>query len=150
MIVSVAEGFTNGSGVAACQPTINYGGGICDPDTWAKSVFEEMQEMRLAGLSTYKPILDSMASNCNGLSCTFDWNGNGSTSVATFSGGAAKITSAGQACGLNNLTQYTWVPGMFMAAKDGTEILATASSTSSTQGASTLGSRGLKYGQPGT
>jgi hypothetical protein len=38
---------------------------------------------------------------------------------------------------------------MFMAAKDGTTLLTSASSISSTQGASTLGSRGLVYGTPG-
>lgn len=40
LIVTLAAAYTNGSGVAACQPTLAFGGGICDPDTFAASVFE--------------------------------------------------------------------------------------------------------------
>jgi hypothetical protein len=40
LVITVAAGYTNASGVAACQPTILFGGGICDPDTFAASVFE--------------------------------------------------------------------------------------------------------------
>lgn len=148
LIVSVAQSYTNAAGVAACQPTINYGGGICDPDTWAKSVFEEMNTMRVEGLTVYKPVLDAMALGCSSMTCTYDWNGNGSTSAQTILNEAAGITAAGAAM-VNNLPQYTWVPGMFMAAKDQSTYLATASNVSSTHGTSTLGSRAATYGTAG-
>lgn len=41
LIVTAAEDYTNGS-VTTCQPTISYGGGICDPDAFAMTVFEQL------------------------------------------------------------------------------------------------------------
>lgn len=41
LIVTAAEDYANGS-VTACQPTVSYGGGICDPDAFAMTVFEQL------------------------------------------------------------------------------------------------------------
>lgn len=80
LIVTVAKAYANAAGVAACQPTIAYGGGICDPDAWAGSVWESMQDARLFPAAVWKPLLTAIAAGCDGMSCTYAWDG--STSAA--------------------------------------------------------------------
>lgn len=75
MIVTVAKSYANAAGVAACQPTIAYGGGICDPDAWAGSVWESMQDARLYPTAVWKPLLTAIATGCDGMSCTYTWDG---------------------------------------------------------------------------
>jgi hypothetical protein len=107
-----------------------------------------MNEVRVSGLTTYGPIFTAMATGCTGMQCTYDWAGTGSTSVATILNEAAGVTAAGAAMA-NNLPQFVWIPGMFMAAKDQTTYLASASDVLSTHGTSTSGSRAAVYGTAG-
>jgi hypothetical protein len=44
--IVVTSGYTNASGVATCQPEIEYGGGDCDPDANGQAVYEAINEMR--------------------------------------------------------------------------------------------------------
>jgi len=80
-IITGAQGYTNASGVATCDTSISYGGGICDPDTWAMSVFEQMNEARESGISTYKPLLDAIAATCSSTTCSYNWEGLADTSA---------------------------------------------------------------------
>lgn len=148
-IVTLAKAYANASTVAACQPTISYGGGICDPDTWAGSVWEQMQDARLFAVATWKPLLTAIASGCSGMACTYDWQGSGATSAETILTQAAGVTAAATAVGAANLTQFKWYPALFLAAKDQTAYLATAADVASTHGDSTLTSRAAKYGTAG-
>jgi len=75
LIITAAQGYTNAAGVATCDTSISYGGGICDPDTWAMSVFEQMNEARESGISTYKPLLDAIAATCSSTTCSYNWEG---------------------------------------------------------------------------
>lgn len=75
LIVTVAKAYANAAGVAACQPTIAYGGGICDPDAWAGSVWESLQDARLFPAAVWKPLLTAIAAGCDGMSCTYVWDG---------------------------------------------------------------------------
>jgi len=107
-----------------------------------------MNEVRVSGLSTYKPFFTAMATGCSGMTCTYDWAGSGSTTTTTILSEAAGVTAAGNAM-VNNLPQFVWIPGMFMAAKDQTTYLAGASDILSAHGTSTSGSRAAVYGTAG-
>lgn len=81
--MTLAGAYANGSGVAACQPTVSYGGGVCDPTTWGGSVWESLQEARASPTGFMGPLLTSIAAGCADMACTFDWDASGATSVAT-------------------------------------------------------------------
>jgi len=165
LLVTAAEGYTNASGTAVCQPTLTYGGGVCDPDAWAMKVFEEMQAARAGGRSVYQPLMTSIASGCVGMACTFAWGpsaaptaaapGTSVSSVETLTSQAALgPTAAGAALGgmgdLAASAGFVWTPGMYQAAKEQTLYLKTSTDAAANHGTSTTASRAAAYGAAGS
>lgn len=150
--IVTAEGYTNGS-VTACQPTANYGGGICDPDAFSASVFEELNDYRANANAVWKGLFTTVANNCdatNTMECSSDWNGDTTSTSRTFTSDKAGIEAAATAASANNVGVLEWSPGLFLAAKKQSEYLKTASSISSTHDGSTAGTRAAEYGTAGS
>jgi len=100
-ILTAAEGYTNGAGVAACQPTISYGGGVCDPDAWAQKVFEQMQAVRAGGRTTWGPRFTAISVGCSGMSCTYAWGpATGTAAIAGDAAVSSAVTLTSQAAGV--------------------------------------------------
>lgn len=155
--ITVAHGYTNSGAVAACQPTVTYGGGICDPTAYTASVFEELNNMRTNAASTYAPLLQAVydatwsTTGAPGTVSTVNWDGTGNSN-RTFLLGKAGVLAAKNAVNTagNNLTQFTWSPGLFLAAKDHAAYLSTLAGVSSTgTGGSTAATRVGLYGTKG-
>jgi len=163
LIVTAAEGYTNASGVAECQPKISYGGGVCDPDAWGMKVFEQMQSVRAAGAASWATHFTNIATGCSNMSCTYAWGpaaaptalaaGTSVSSVETLTSQGAGVTAAATAVrAMGDLAYskgFVWTPGMFQAAKEQTDYLKTSSDASSTHGTSTTASRAAKFGTAG-
>lgn len=152
-IVTLAGAYANASGVAACQPTVSYGGGVCDPTTWGGSVWESLQEARLSPKTGMGPRLTAIATACSGLTCSYDWAGTGGAATdQTILTGDVGVAAAGVAVTALSEpgTALAWYPALFLAAKDQTTWLATATGTDSAHGTSSLASRAAKYGTSGS
>lgn len=91
--------------------------------------------------------MTTINSSMNVMTSTYDYNGDGTAEDKTLTkdNAASSTKTAIDAAG-NNLSSLEWSPGLFMAAKDQTTFLATASSISSEHGGSTTASRLAKYG----
>lgn len=163
-ILTAAEGYTNASGVAVCQPTISYGGGVCDPDAWAQKVFEQMQAVRAGGRTYMTPRLTAIASGCTGMSCTYAWGpATGTAAIAGDAAVSSAVTLTSQAAGVTQAATdcttmgdlaysagFVWTPGMYQAAKEQAAYLKTSSDAAATHGTSTVASRAAAYGVAGS
>jgi len=64
LVVIVAESYTNKKDVPSCTPTINFGGGICDPDANTMAVYKQLNEMRSKAFSKFRPLLQKILTSC--------------------------------------------------------------------------------------
>lgn len=136
--VVVAAGYTNNSGTEECNTTLDFGGGNCDPDETAQSVYETINEMRLQtmkwGAYIKEGDADALISNCSTYQCTSDYNGDGSSTARTYVRYNINIGVAATATqdAMETLEVLNWEPGLYMAAADQTSYCASQTSCSST------------------
>jgi len=163
LIVTATEGYTNAAGVAVCQPTISYGGGVCDPDAWAMKVFEQMQAVRAGGRTSASPTLTAISAGCSGMTCTYAWGpASGTAAMAGDAAVSSAVTLTSQAAGVDAAAAavlamgdlayskgFVWTPGMYQAAKEQTAYLKTSSDAAAAHGTSSVASRAATYGQAG-
>lgn len=91
--------------------------------------------------------MTTITSSMNVLTSTYDYNGDGTAEDKTLTKtDAAAVTKTAMDTAGNNLSALEWSPGLFMAAKDQTTYLATASSIEADHGDSTVVARMTKYG----
>lgn len=91
--------------------------------------------------------MTTITSSMNVLTSTYDYNGDGTAEDKTLTKtDAALVTKTAMDTAGNNLSALEWSPGLFMAAKDQTTYLATASSIEADHGDSTVAARMTKYG----
>jgi hypothetical protein len=147
-----AKTYTNGASIPACQVTRNFGGDYCDPSDYEKNVFIYMNTIRTAPTafdSTFDGIVNAFVPLAStSLDCNYDYNGDGSATLRTFSSKSSGVTSAkATVAGTTAVTALKWSPGLYISAKNHTTDMAAASSvtTAGTDG-STPTSRGAVYG----
>lgn len=150
--IVVATGYTNNSDVAACDATISYGGGDCDPEDAAIAVFEAINDMRVypATWALYITADDAAAlytaTNTLTISADFDdtdVNSNWNLVRGTTNLDATATALAAEPCD----TALEWTGGLAMAAFDQATYLASATALSSVgSGDSTFAERVAEYG----
>lgn len=154
--IVVAESYANASGTTTCGTDVSYGGGECDPNTEAQSVYEAINSMR-AQTSLWATYIDSassgaLISGCTTYQCDADFNEDGSTSTRTYIRGSANLATAATAINsAGSLDSLEWTAGLVRAAADQAEYLSTQTSLSSTgSGGSTFAERVAVYGTAGS
>jgi uncharacterized protein YkwD len=147
-----AKTYTNGASIPACQVTRNFGGDYCDPSDYEKNVFINMNTVRTnptAYDTTFDAIVNSFVPLAStSLDCNYDYNGNGSKSLRTFSSKSSGVSAAKTTvAGTTPVAALKWSPGLYISAKNHTTDMAaqTTVSDAGTDG-STPTSRAAVYG----
>lgn len=125
LVVIAANKFENNRDVPACQPTIDFGGGICNPDpsTQTEEIYKQLLRMRLLAYSEFRPFLQQIMNACLKEPRTWDFNGTTATACpADFSTKALKAINKIDST-MDDLGHLEWTPGLYMAAKAGAKAL---------------------------
>jgi len=88
-----AGGYTNNSDVSVCQPTQNFGTGICEPTTEDIQFFNQVNALRVAPTSSDAKI-DAIVAAFSGNLATYDWNSSGTPAERGFLDGASYWSGA--------------------------------------------------------
>jgi len=119
--VVFAKDYTNSATVAVCQVTRDFGGDICDPTDYEKSVFINQNSVRTDPTyfaTTFDSVVAAFVPAADtSLDCIYDYNGDGSTTQRTFSSkrsgvSAAKTTTSAFAA----MSPLKWSPGLYLSA----------------------------------
>lgn len=148
-----AKTFTNGASIPACQVTRDFGGDYCDPSDYEKNVFIYMNTIRTdptAFDTTFDDIIAAFVPVLStSLDCNYDFNGDESTTLRTFSNKSSGVTSAKDTVsGTTAVAALKWSPGLYISAQDHTKDMASLTAVTDTgSDASTPTSRAALYGE---
>jgi hypothetical protein len=74
LVVIAAANYRNKRSVLPCQPQIDFGGGICVPNSKTEAIYREILRLRAHAFSEYRPHLINIRDACLSKNV---WNFNG-------------------------------------------------------------------------
>jgi uncharacterized protein YkwD len=104
--------------------------------------------MRRNALSIYKPYLLEIKRGCDATG-TWDWNGDGEKTSCEFLSNSSNILAAANEIKADNLGFLEWTPGLFLAAKDGSNYMKTSNILTTNGDGHTHKMRVERYGTTG-
>lgn len=125
VVIAADDKFKNKKNVPTCQPSIDFGGGICNPDpsTQTQKFYEALLDMREHAYTSFKPLIKEIRDACASEDGVFAWNGEDETACPE--GYAKKAQKAFDKIDstMDNLGHLDWTPGLYVAAREGAKVL---------------------------